>query len=187
MAHDWIPRLDREAMTPALNEYLGPRVKRLGYLGEMFQVSANTPEVLLHFLHLTDALKDALPFDIGEAIVLTVAGCMDNQYERNQHERLCIRSGVSRDWIVAVQRRAPDEPSLLTPAQRAAQRYVLDAIETRGLGVEASFAALGEHFTPKEAMTIAFLVGRYMTHALLVNTLQLTPPVPSIFEDGFTG
>ena len=31
------------------------------------------------------------------------------------------------------------------------------------------------------------VIGRYVTHALIVNTLALKPPVPSIFEDGFTG
>ncbi len=173
-------------MPAALNDYLGPRVKRLGYLGEMFKVGANTPDVLLSFLAFTDALKDALPFDIGETVVLTVACTMNNAYERNQHERLCIRSGLLRDWIVAVQRLAPDDAALMTPAQRAAQRYVMSAIATKGLDVEAEFGALAEHFTPPQAVTIAFLVGRYITHALLVNTLQMKPPVPSIFDDGFT-
>ncbi len=29
------------------------------------------------------------------------------------------------------------------------------------------------------------LVGRYVTHALIVNTFRLLPPVPSIWDDGF--
>jgi hypothetical protein len=31
------------------------------------------------------------------------------------------------------------------------------------------------------------LAGRYLAHALVVNTLDLAPPVPSIFEDDFDG
>lgn len=183
----WIPRLEQAQMPEPLSAYLGPRVKRLGYLGEMFKASANAPEVLLNFMHFTDALKDAVPFDIGEAVVLTVAGHMRNAYERNQHERLSTRTGLAREWISEVQRLAPDEAKLMSPAQVAAQRYALQALASRGLEVQESFAALADHFTPAEAMAIAFLVGRYVTHALIVNTLQLQPPVPSIFEDGFTG
>lgn len=33
------------------------------------------------------------------------------------------------------------------------------------------------------AVAILLLTGRYVTHSLIVNTLHLTPPVPSIFEE----
>ncbi|GAA4355973.1 hypothetical protein GCM10023165_48630 [Variovorax defluvii] len=185
MKHDWIPRLGTDAMPDALAAYLGPRVRRLGYLGEMFQVGAQAPDVLLHFMHFTDALKDAVPFDISEAVVLTVATLMENRYERNQHERLSMRHGLGRDWLAEVRRLSPDSAHLMTPAQQAAQRYAIAAIRTRGRGAGAEFDALDPHFAPGEAMAIAFLVGRYVTHALIVNTLELDPPVPSVFEDGF--
>ncbi len=172
-------------MPQDLADYLEPRVRRLGYLGEMFQVGANAPQVLQHFLHLTDALKEGLAFDIGETVVLTVAGWMDNAYERNQHERLCVRTGLGSDWLREVERLLPDDALGLTPGQRAAQRFALAALESRGKNVEAAFSALQEHFTAAEAVTLVFLVGRYVTHALVVNTFQLAPPVPSVFEDGF--
>jgi alkylhydroperoxidase family enzyme len=34
-----------------------------------------------------------------------------------------------------------------------------------------------------QAMAILMLIGRYVTHALIVNALELGPPVPSIFEE----
>lgn len=186
MSSPWIPRLDVEAMPPALAEYLRPRVRRLGYLGEMFQVGANAPNVLLEFMRFTDALKEAVPFDIGEAVVLTVAARMGNAYESNQHERLCLRSGFAREWIAEVQALAPEASRRMTPAQRAAQRFTLAAIDSRGQGATADFDALREHVDAGTAISIAFLVGRYITHALIVNTLRLAPPVPSAFADGFT-
>lgn len=186
-AHEWIPRLEQDALDPALAQYLAPRVQRLGYLGEMFKASANAPAVLLSFLHFTDALKEALPFDIGEAVVLTVATFMENAYERNQHERLCIRSGMTAQWLREVQSIDPERAGLMTPAQRAAQHYALAALRTRGLDAHTEFDALAAHFTPAEAAAIVFLVGRYVTHAMVVNTLRLQSPVPSVFEDGFTG
>lgn len=183
--HSWIPRLDTPAMPAPLAGYLAPRVQRLGYLGEMFRVGANAPQVLLHFMHFTDALKDAVPFDIGETVVLTVATLMDNRYERHQHERLSLRHGLTRQWLTEVQALAPDAAASMTEPQRAAQRYAMTAIAQRGQRAGAAFDALAAHFTPAEAIAVAFLVGRYVTHALIVNTLELAPPVPSVFDDGF--
>lgn len=49
-----IPRLQLQDMRPDLAEYLTPRVRRLGYLGELFQVSAHAPDVLLDFMRFTE-------------------------------------------------------------------------------------------------------------------------------------
>jgi alkylhydroperoxidase family enzyme len=187
MASEWIPRLEREQMDEALSAYLAPRVKRLGYLGEWFRCAGHAPEVLLPFLHFTDALKDALPMAVSEAIVLTVATLLDNAYERHQHERLSVRSGFSREWVAQVERIDPDAAGEMSDAQRAAQRYAMAAVQGDGEATRLRFAELAGHFTPAEGMAIVLLVGRYWTHALGVATLGLAPPVPSIFEDGFAG
>jgi alkylhydroperoxidase family enzyme len=183
--HSWIPRIDQHAMQAPLAQYLAPRVKRLGYLGEMFTVGANVPDVLFHFMNFTDALKDALPFDVSETVVLTVASIMGNHYERNQHQRLCLRNGLTREWIADVEAVEPDLAAQLSEQQRLAQRYVIAAFRSNGRACGPQFDALSNGFDAAQAMAIAFLVGRYITHALIVNTLELEPPVPSIFEDGF--
>jgi hypothetical protein len=38
-----------------------------------------------------------------------------------------------------------------------------------------------------EAIGVVMLVGRYLTHAVAVNTLGLSPPQPSIFEGANSG
>ncbi|MDM0066957.1 hypothetical protein [Variovorax sp. J31P207] len=173
-------------MAPMLTEYLEPRIKRLGYLGEWFRCAGHAPEVLLAFLKFTDALKDALPLKVSEAIVLTEATLLNNGYEKNQHERLSVRSGFGRDWVADVERLSPDSATLMTPGECAAQRYVLAALAGDLPRTRLAFDALSAHFSPGAAIAILMLVGRYWTHALGVNTLDLAPPVPSIFEDGFT-
>ena len=40
-----IPRLEMEELAPNVQETLGPRVKRLGYLGEFFKCSGHNPAV----------------------------------------------------------------------------------------------------------------------------------------------
>jgi hypothetical protein len=62
------------------------------------------------------------------------------------------------------------------------QRLALAMIATRGHGVAAQVEAVIEVIGPEQTIATMFLVGRYITHALIVNGLELTPPVPSIFE-----
>ena len=182
-----IPRLELTEMEPDLAAYLAPRVARLKYLGELFKCAAHAPRVLLTFMHFTDALKEALPDRLTECAVLTTATLMENRYERNQHERLSVRLGFGRDWVREVERLEPDTAVLMSEDERAVQRYALAAVRTRGLDAADEFDALCKRIPAAQAMAIVMLVGRYVTHALVVNTLRLDPPVPSIWEDGFTG
>lgn len=180
-----ISRLQLDDMRPDLAEYLAPRVRRLGYLGELFQVAGHAPDVLLPFMQFTEALKDALPDKLAETAVLTTATLMENAYERNQHERLCVRLGFGREWIGDVERLEPEHAARLSEAERAVQAYVMAVLATRGLGARAEFDRLATLLPPGQAVAVAMLVGRYVTHALIVNTFHLSPPVPSIWDDGF--
>ncbi|AJZ59431.1 hypothetical protein OI25_3040 [Paraburkholderia fungorum] len=179
---DKIPRLEMNQLREDLAQYLGPRVKRLDYLGEFFKCAGNAPDVILTFMHFTDALKQALPSRLTELGALTVACFMENSYERYQHERLSEKLGFSRHWIAEVTRLAPESAQTLTDVEKAAQVYVLKAMRTRGLDVEAEFGELAAALSALESMAFMMLVGRYVTHAIVVNTLKLKPPVPSIFE-----
>ncbi|CAM3713437.1 Carboxymuconolactone decarboxylase [Bordetella sputigena] len=180
-----IPRLQLEDMRPDLADYLTPRVRRLNYLGELFQVGGHAPGVLLTFMQFTEALKEALPDRLAETAVLTTATLMENAYERNQHERLCVRLGFEREWISEVERLEPDRATLMTDTERAVQAYVIAALATHGLRAQAEFERVAALLPAGQAVAVAMLAGRYVTHALIVNTFQLAPPVPSIWEDGF--
>lgn len=182
-----IPRMELDAMREDLQAYLRPRVARLKYLGELFKCAAHAPGVLLSFMRFTDELKDALPDRITETAVLTTATLMSNRYERNQHERLSIRLGYGADWIAEVEACKPEAATRMAEDERAVQRYVIAAVETRGLAATRPFDEMSEILGAAQAMAVVMLVGRYITHALTVNTLGLAPPVPSIFEDGFRG
>jgi alkylhydroperoxidase family enzyme len=177
-----IPRLEMDELREDLARYLGPRVTRLGYLGELFKCAGNAPDVILTFMHFTDALKEALPDRLTELGALTVASYMENRYERHQHERLSEKLGFPREWIADVIRLEPESATTLSDLEKAAQTYALKALRTRGLDVAKEFAGLAEELPASEAMAFVMLIGRYVTHAMVVNTLGLKPPVPSIFE-----
>lgn len=182
-----VPRLTMDQLRPDLSAALKPRVERLGYLGDFFRIAGHQPDALLAFNALTAALKDALPDDLTEVVALTVAVRLDNAYERNQHERLSVKLGFPRSWIARVEQLSPGDTSELTPLQSAAQRLALAAVDGAGKGSGASFEALVEMAGPQIAVAILMLVGRYMLHAVLVNTLELDPPVAGIFENASTG
>ena len=189
-----IPRLNLQEMPQGLAAALQPRVERLGYLGEFFRVAGHQPQALEAFVNFTESAKSDLPKALVEVIALTCAVYLDNAYERHQHERLSVRLDLGRDWVEAVERLKPDEEApagarSLSDAERAVQRYLLAALESHGRSgaAQAAFERLVELLGHRQAVAVMMVAGRYLVHALIVNTLALEPPVPSIFEDGFTG
>lgn len=170
-----------EELEPSLAAALRPRVERLGYLGEFFCVTGNQPAALLAFYELTEALKEALPDGLTETVALTVATMLDNAYERNQHERLALKQGQTSAWIAEVERLAPDESKLLERRELAVQRLVIEAVSNGGKHSRDHVEALVAETNAKTAVAVLMLVGRYASHALIVNALELAPPVPSIF------
>ncbi len=182
-----LPRLEFSDLPADLAASLEPRVQRLGYFGEFFKCAAHHPEALAAFNALTEAGKEALPDRLAEVIALTCTAWMGNDYERNQHERLCVRLGFGRDWVAAVNSLAPDVDSPLTKAERSIQRLTLTVLETRGNAASGLFDELVQSLGPRPAIATLMVLGRCVAHSLIVNTLRLEPPVASIFEDGFEG
>ena len=177
-----IPRLEWDDLHIDLRNVLEPRVKRLGYLGEFFKCVGHVPKTLAYFMQMTEQLKKDLPDNLTELVSLTVAHLAGNDYERNQHERLSRRLGFSLDWIREGVACAPDKAKALSADEKLVQRYSIAAFKTMGKGIEKEFEAMAKAVGPAYSMGVVMLVGRYITHAIAVNTLRLKPPVPSVFE-----
>lgn len=182
-----LPRIELADLPDALAARLEPRVERLGYLGEFFKCAAHQPRALTAFIEFTDASQEGLSSRLIEVISLTCTIRMGNTYERNQHERLCVRLGFGRDWVAAVNACQPQADSLMTAEERAVQQLTLTMLETNGRATGDLFEETLRRMGPRLAMAILMTIGRGVTHSLIANTLGLEPPVPSIFEDGFTG
>lgn len=182
-----IERLSFDQLAPKVQDVLRARVERLGYLGEFFQCSAHQPDILAPFMEMTEALKKALPDRLTEVGALTVACFMGNDYERHQHERLSRKLGFDDAWVAAVERLDPDAAEDMSDVERAVQRLILAVVERKGTGLDAELGAAITAIGPDRAIAVLFLVGRYITHAIIVNALNLAPPVPSIFVDDAQG
>lgn len=180
---DRITRRSFDELAPRVQDVLRARVDRLGYLGEFFQCSGAQPDILAPFMEMTEALKKALPDRLTETGALTVAMLMGNDYELHQHERLSRKLGFGEPWISAVEQIHPDSAPHLSDDERAVQRLVIAMVKTRGKQVQDELEDVIDAIGSDQAVAVMFLVGRYITHALIVNSLHLAPPVPSIFSE----
>ena len=174
-----IPRIAHEELPAELASFLKPRVERLGYLGEFFQCAAHQPEALLAFLELTESLRHALPENLTEVVSLTITTVMENVYERVQHERLSLQLGFSKEWIRDVLRVTPDAAPELSEDEREVQRFAIAIFERNGHKTDAELETVIRLIGAPSTIAVLMLVGRYMAHALIVNTLNLAPPIPS--------
>jgi hypothetical protein len=186
-SEELLPRKTFEEFPEEVAKRLRARVARLGYLGEFFRCAVHQPEALAAFIDFTETGKGSLPPRDVEVIALTCAGWMQNHYERNQHERLSVRLGFGQDWVAAVDALSPNGQNALTEAERELQALVLRILDTKGSGARDLFDDFLRKRGAEQAVAVLMVVGRYVVHGLFINTLDLKPPVPSIFEDGFTG
>jgi alkylhydroperoxidase family enzyme len=178
-----IPRISPEQLPPELASFLKPRVERLGYLGEFFQCTAHQPEALLSFLELAEHLKHALPGNLTEVVSLTTAKLMDNAYERVQHERLSLKLGFSAEWILGILRVTPDAALELSVEEREVQRLAIAVVERNGHHAKVELETVIRLIGVPKTIAVLMLVGRYMSHAVIVNALNLAPPVSSPFAE----
>jgi alkylhydroperoxidase family enzyme len=174
-----IPRLSQDELPPELAALLRPRIERLGYLGEFFKCAAHQPAALMSFMAFSEDLKHALPHRLIETVALTVTTELENLYERNQHERLCLKLGFGDAWIRSIEDRDPTRVKFLSAAERAAQTLTLAVVRRHGKDAAGDLDALAAVVGHAQAIAVLMLVGRYVTHSLMVNALDLKPPVPS--------
>lgn len=184
---DLIPRIDYEDFAHDLKESLRPKVERLGYCGEIWQIGANVPQSMFQFCELTEALKEEIDMKYVELVALTAAGVMGNSYEKNQHERLADNLGLGRDWIAQVNELQAEKGRHMTDGECAVQKFAMAAIYRRGHDCQDLFKDVIAAVGPQQATGILLSVGRCVMHAIFRNTLGLEPPVASLFEDSEDG
>jgi alkylhydroperoxidase family enzyme len=177
-----IPRLSQEKLHPELEAFLRPRIERLGYLGEFFQCTAHQPEALLSFLEFTDHLKHALPNNLTEVVSLSVAQLADNRYERVQHERLSLKLGFGENWVREVLSLSANGTGILSEQEVLVQRLVVAVVDRKGHDTTPELEAVVRSIGPAKTIAVLMLIGRYISHAMIVNTLNLPAPVPSPLE-----
>ncbi len=164
-------------LTDELQEKLAARVQRLGYLGAFFAYAGYQPAALGAFIDFTEALKSALPFPRAELVALTVARLMGNDYELEQHIRLCTVQNMPREWIdelAAPQSRG--EGSALEASERKLVAFIEASVEHRGKVDRSMFAEIVAQEGASGAIGLLLMVSRYVAHATVSNVLALRSP-----------
>ncbi len=174
-----IPRLSMAELDPDLAELLRPKVERLDYLGEFFQCTGHQPRALISFCTLTEDLKKALPDNLTELVALTIATKMNNAYERVQHERLSLKLGLSEAWLREVTSLLTRRGGNLSEIEVVVQELVLAVVERGGHKTGAELEEVVTAIGHEQGIAVLMLIGRYVMHALIANSLALKPPVSS--------
>lgn len=164
-----------DALDDELRELLAPRVERLGYLGEFFQLAAHQSEALAAFVRFTEALKAALPWRLVEIAALTVATETENDYERVQHERLALKLGMSEQELGAVLAGEIEE-GRFSAAEVATHKLALNCADRIGRDGDGLFIALRDATDQETAVGVLLVCSRYLAHANFVNTMGIGVP-----------
>ncbi len=178
-----VPRIPFEDLREDIADSLRAKFERLGYLGEFFSATAHQPDALMAFILFTDAAKAELDLKSVELIALTVATMKAVAYEKNQHERLSVKSGFGRKWVAAVEALAPERHDTLSESEKRMQRFVIEAVRADGKNITLWRRALCDDLGHVKTIAVMMVMARYTSHALLVNALDIGAPVPSIFDN----
>jgi alkylhydroperoxidase family enzyme len=170
-----LPAIAFEAMPPHLQERIGAQVARLGYVGGFFGLAAHQPAALHAFVDFTEALKGALPFRLSEVVALTVAGTLGNDYEFDQHLRLCRARGLEEAWIAAVLADGAPDTGVLTTTEVAVGGLARAC--AHGTDGARELAVLVADQGQATAVAVLLLVGRYVAHATVSRAFGLRSPI----------
>jgi alkylhydroperoxidase family enzyme len=174
-------RIAFEQLPEELRDRLAPRVARLGYLGEFFQVAAHQPEALAGFIDFTEALKESVPSRLIEPIALTIASESGNAYEQVQHERLALKLGFTEAEVRALVTEGASHEDF-APEERAAVKLARQ-VRTAGGGECPAYEELERLVGEKVSVGCLMAAVRYLAHATMANTWGLAPPVSSPFAN----
>lgn len=172
-------RIPFEEMSPELQELLRPRLERLGYIGQFFQVGAHQPHALSAFVGFTEQLKRELEWRLVEVIALTVASQTGNDYERVQHERLAMRLGLDATEVQAVTDGALERSGSFSEAEISAAKLAAGIVHSHGRNCAPESGRLVALLGDAGAVACAMVAARYLAHAAMANTWRLEAPVPS--------
>ena len=172
-------------LDPALSARLTPRIERLGYLGAFFAYAAHQPAALTGFVDFTESLKDSLPDGLAEVVALAAATVHRNEYELVQHVRRARVLGFSDQWIAEATGRDESSSEMgththcahLSDDELAARDLTHCVLRDAGHGSSSSFDVVVGQLGAQAAMGVLLLIGRYVAHACVANTLGLTSPV----------
>lgn len=135
----------------------------------IFRTLAHAPKALTRFQQwgaYVLSRRNSLPEREREIVILRTGFLCKSGYEWTQHVTIAKRSGLSDDEIARIKKGAnagwSDADAALIRAS--------DELHKDQFVSDATWAALGWHFTQKQCMDVVFTVGQYTQVSMFLNT-----------------
>jgi alkylhydroperoxidase family enzyme len=159
-----VPPLDPSEFTPEQAELVGDWTHLV-----FSRVLARHPGMYRSFVPFIEQLiaRTTLPPRDREVLVLRTLGLCDETYELHHHTMIAAHAGMGEAEIAALARGAAQQPFdevLLGAAEELCAGHDLS---------DATWAALRGHYSEAQAMEVVFLVGCYLTMAMLTKTFRM--------------
>jgi 4-carboxymuconolactone decarboxylase len=163
-----LPYTDAQTASPDVREALDA----LPALN-IFAMLAHADTAFIPYLILGGVLLTQLELDpkLRELAILLVAAHTDAEYEWIQHVGISRAIGTDDEQIAAVQR-GDLQAACLNPDARILLRFTRQVLQ-QSRADEDTFAALREHFPPRQIIELLLVIGNYHMLARIMTTLDL--------------
>ncbi len=167
--------LSDDQISPELNEQLEGRALNI------FRTLAHHPKLIKAWLPFgTYLLSDStLPARDREIAILRVGWLCQSGYEWGQHVVIGKKAGLSDEDVDRITEGADAEG---WSAAESALLQATDELHNDSFVSDASWAALGKHYSTQQLMDFVFTVGQYHMVSMALNTfgVQLEPGVKGL-------
>jgi hypothetical protein len=92
---------------------------------------------------------------------------------------LSLKLGFGENWLREVLTLKADGTGRMSEKEVLIQRLAMAAINRKGHHITAELEPVIRSVGPAMSIAVLMLVGRYLSHAIIANALDLAPPVPS--------
>jgi len=170
-------RLTKPRVEPLSDEEIDAETRGLfgdGPVLNIFRTLAHHPKLLKRWLVFGNHVlaKSSLPARQRELAILRVGWKRRAGYEWGQHVAIARGSGVT-DAEIERLTRGPDDPAW-SDGERALLRATDELLDDAFVS-DATWEALGRHFTREQVFDLIFAVGQYNLVSMALNTLGVQP------------
>ncbi|HXF53770.1 MAG TPA: carboxymuconolactone decarboxylase family protein [Hyphomicrobiaceae bacterium] len=170
-----------QPLDPIIEELFADTRRRGGEPLNLHHTTGHAPKLSKARRMMTVALRNdcKTPRKLRELTILRMSHINDCPYERDHHEPLGLRAGLTQEQLDAL----PDWKThrhLFSEEERALLAYV-DALGIdRGEVDDATFADMEKHFSPQEIVEITYCATTYLANAIVVKAFRIERDLPHI-------
>ncbi len=166
---DKLPEPHKSGYEAAMAGRDGPRIN-------IHRTVAHSPEVLVRFVELANALRNGTALDPArrELVILTVNRAKGAGYEFGKHANLALGLGVPREQIEAIEHGDPwgDGVVFPDPVSRAVVALAYEAVTNVRVS-EETWAAAAACLSERELVEVLLHVGMYSLTAHLTEAVEV--------------